>query len=242
MRKAVTSLLIAALLVSGCATTAPATGAAQQAAKPANIKQWMESRPRRNMVVGIAAGVLAGAISAKLSGAGPDGVLNAAIAGGIAGGVAGYAVGKRQDKIYAHRDYAISHAGYEPSQGYIARVEAVTLDPPQPKPGDTATIYVRYFVIGPNPQEKIRVRMFRGLKYGEDYIFGAGPTDFAVPKGGGVIEATMEMTLPKRAPQGTYTVEAVVADPRGRFREAMGSGALYVVARAHERGAVAAAR
>lgn len=241
MRQAVTALLIAALLANGCTTTAPAPGGAQPA-KPASVKEWMESRSRKGAVVGFLVGAAAGALGAKLGGASSDGVLRHALALGIAGAAAGYAVGKHQDKVFAHRDYAVHHASYDPSQGYVARVEAVSFDPPQPKPGATATIYVRYFVIGPNPQEKISVQMFRGLKYGEDYIFGAGPTEFVVPKGGGVIESTMEMTLPKKAPQGTYSVEAVVADPKGRFREAMGQGALYVVARAHDRGALTAAR
>lgn len=240
MRKGIALLLLGVLLAGGCATSPPKPNAAP-GQKPGTIKEWMQSRSRKGAVVGFIAGAVTGALSAKLTGASDDEALRRALAGGVAGAIAGFAIGKRQDKVYAHRDYAINQAGYNTSQGYVARVEAVTFNPPQPKPGETATLYVRYFVIGPDPNEKIKVKMFRGLKYGEDYIFGAGPNEFTIPRGGGVIEATMEVTLPKKAPQGTYSVEALVEDPKGRFPEAMGSGALYVVARAHQRGAITAA-
>jgi hypothetical protein len=241
MRHGIASLLIGALLVSGCATTARGPNAAPR--KPGTVKEWMESRSKKGAVVGFLAGALVGAATAALGGGSSDDVLKHALAGGVAGAIAGFAVGKRQDQIHADRDHAVRQAGYERSQGYVARVEEVSFDPAQPKPGSTAKLYVRYFVIGPDPNEQIKVRMFRGLKYGEDYIFGAGPNEFTVPKGGGVVESTMEVTLPKKAPHGTYSVEAVVADAKGRFPEAMGKGALYVVARAQHRGvAVTAAR
>jgi hypothetical protein len=223
--------LICALLFSACATS-PARNAGAPV-KPANVKEWLagQSRAKKKAMVGFVVGALLGAATAQLTGASGDDLWKHALGGGIAGAVAGFAIGNQQDRIFAQRDLAVRQERYESAQGYIARVEAVSFDPPQPRPGQTATLYVRYLVLGPDPNESIRIRMFRGLKYGEDYIFGAGPNEFVVPNGGGVVESTMEVTLPKKVPQGTYSVEALLEDEPGRFPQAKGSGALYIVDR-----------
>lgn len=240
MRNATASVLICVLLVSGCATTARN---ATPAAKPGNIKEWVgqQSRAKKKALVGALVGAALGAATGSIAGMSPEDVWQRAIAGGVAGALAGFAAGRRQDQIFAQRDEAVRQAGYDASQGYVARVEAVAFDPPQPKPGQKATLYVRYLVLGPDPNEKITVQMFRGLKYGEDYVFGAGPNEFTVPHGGAIVESTVVLTLPKKAPEGTYSVEALLEDPRGRFQQAVGTGALYIVARAAGRGRVAVA-
>jgi hypothetical protein len=240
MRHGIATLLICTLLVSSCAT-APATRV-NPAAKPANIKEWLalQSRSKRSAIAGALVGGLLGAASAAVSGGNGDAILRGALAGVVVGAVAGFAMGQHQDRLFAGRDLAIRQVGYDASQGYIARVEEVSFDPAQPKPGQTATLYVRYVVLGPDPGESIKVRVFRGLKYGDDYIFGAGPNEFDVPKGGGVIESKMQITLSKKATQGTYSLEALVEDSRGRFPQAVGTGALYIVGN-QMRGAVSAA-
>lgn len=228
MRYGTALLLVCTLLVNACAT-APAPSAAEP---PANVKEWMarQSRAKKKAMVGFVAGALLGVANAHLTGAHNEDVWKHALAGGLGGAIAGFALGKHEDKIYAHRDLAVREAGYDRSQGYIARVEKVAFDPPQPQPGQSATLYVRYLVLGPDPNESIKVQMFRGLKYDGEYVFGAGPNEFVIPKGGGVVESTMSVTLPKKAPQGTYSVEALVEDANGRFPQASGTGALYIAA------------
>lgn len=240
MRHATASLLICVVLISGCATTAPN---ATPAAKPGNIKEWMalQSRAKKKALVGALVGAAIGAATASIAGMNSEQMVKRALAGGVAGAIAGFAIGKRQDQIFAQRDDAIRQSGYDASQGYVARIEQVTFDPPQPKPGQTATLYVRYIVLGPNPNEPITVKMFRGLKYGEDYVFGAGPNEFVVPNGGAIVESTVVLTLPKKAPEGTYSIEALLEDPQGRFDQAVGTGALYIVARATRRERIAVA-
>lgn len=238
MRNGIACLLIGALLTSACASTRPPSSNRTSPKKPNTVKEWMQSRSRKGAVAGFLIGAAAGLVSAKLTGASDEEAVERAFAGGVIGAMAGFAVGKHNDAVYANRDYAVRQSNYTKSQGYVARVEEVTFNPQQPKPGTTATLYVRYVVIGPNPNEPINVKMFRGLKYGDDYIFGAGPNKFTVPKGGGVIESTMTVTLPKKAPQGTYSVEAVLEDPKHRFPDALGTGPLYVVARAKQHGEI----
>lgn len=238
MRAGIASLLVCILLCTACATALSPEPA--QPAKPSNIKEWMaqQSRAKRKAIVGAVIGGLLGAANAHLTGAHSDDVWKHALAGAVAGAMTGFAIGRHEDQIFAGRDYAIRQAGYDNSQGYVARVEEVVFDPPSPKPGQSARLYVRYIVVGPDPNETLKIRMFRGLKYGEDYIFGAGPNEYTIPKGGAVVESTMEVTLPKKAPDGTYSIEALVEDEQGRFPQAVGTGALYIVARATQRGGV----
>jgi hypothetical protein len=226
MRHATASLLICVLLLTGCATTTPAS-------KPGNIKEWMahQSRAKKKAMFGALAGAALGAASASLMGMNSREVLERALAGGVAGAIAGFIIGKRQDRIFAERDAAVREAGYNVGQGYVARIEHVAFDPPQPKPGQTATLYVRYLVVGPNPNETIKVKMFRGLKYGDDYVYGIEPNEFIVPNGGAIVESTATVTLPKKAPEGTYSIEALIENPEGRFEQAVGRGELYIVAR-----------
>lgn len=233
MRQPIALLLACTILFSACAT-APA----KNAGAPANVKEWLalQSRARKKAAVGFVIGALAGYANARITGVHGEDVWKHALGGGIAGAIAGFAIGRRQDTIFAGRDHAIRQAGYDSSQGYIARVEEVAFDPPQPKPGTTAVLYVRYLVLGPDPNESIKVTMFRGLKYGQNYVFGAGPNEFEIPKGGGIVESKVPVTFPAKAPVGTYDVEALVEDPQRRFPQAVGTGALYIVARAQQRG------
>jgi hypothetical protein len=248
MRYRIASLLVCTLLFTACAT-APAPPAAP-AAKPSNVKQWLagQSRAKKKAIAGALIGGLLGGVSASLAGMSHEEIANRVVAGAIAGATAGYAIGKHQDQIFAGRDLAVRRAGYHSSgyhssDGYVARIEEVVFDPANPKPGQTASLYVRYLVLGPDPNESIKVQMFRGLKYGDDYVFGAGPNEFVVPKGGGVVESTMQVTLPKKAIIGTYTVEALLEDADGRFPQASGTGAVYIAVAARPRGgAVTAAR
>jgi hypothetical protein len=241
MKQGISSFLIVALLVSGCATAPPHKPL--KGARPSNVKEWLatQSRARRSAWIAATIGALAGAAVGVVSGGNREDILTDAIIGGFAGAVAGFALGKHQDRLFAGRDLAVRQANYERSQGYVARIEQVAFHPSNPKPGDTATLYVRYLVLGPNPSEKIRVRLFRGLKYGDAYVFGAGPNEFDVPQGGGIVESSVQLTLPKKVPQGTYSIEALVDDEKGRFEQVIGTNALYIVAGAQPRHATAIA-
>jgi len=234
MKKISSILLIATLLVSSCATTPSSHMSGTPPTKPASIKDWMaiQSRAKKKALVGALIGA---AIGAATAGALGDDPWRGAAAGALAGAIAGFGVGKAQDRMYAERDEAVRQTNYDRAQGYVARVDEVTFAPPHPKPGETATLYIRYVVVGPDPSEAIRIRVFRGLKFGDDYVFGAGPNDFVIRNGGGVVESKMAVTFAKTTPEGTYSVEALLEDPRGRFPQAVGTGALSIVASAHDR-------
>ncbi len=241
MRNGIASLLVCTVLLSACASTPAPKGAPP--AKPSNIKDWMshQSRAKKKAIIGGIVGGVTSGLLAKLAGMSDEEAAKRMVAGAIAGAVTGYAIGKNQDRIFAGRDLAVRQAAYDSSQGYVARVEEVTFDPANPKPGQTARLYVRYLVLGPDPNEDIKVQMFRGLKYGDDYVFGAGPNEFVIPKGGAVVESTVEVQLSEKAPAGTYSIEALLEDSESRFPQALGTGAVYIVARAQQRGGVVTA-
>lgn len=240
MKRRLASILICSVLFTACATTAPPANSAKE--KPKNVKEWIaQNRSHRGAATGAMVGFLIGAAGAAVQGKKAEDILTDAVIGAAVGAMAGYALGKHQDHVFAGRDLAIRYARYEPAQGYVARIEAVSFDPANPKPGQSAKLSVRYIVLGPDPNEALKIRMFRGLKHEDDYVFGVGPNEFTVPKGGGIVESTVELTLSKKATAGTYSGEALLEDPKGRFAQVVGTAALYVVASAQTRGRTATA-
>ncbi len=207
----------------------PAQEGKQPPAQPqrsGNIKEWVQvhQRSKKSALIGAATGAVIGAL---IFGGRGGKVWQGAAAGALAGGVAGYLVGRHRDQIFASRDEAVRLAGYVPSQGYVIKIQEVRFDPLSIKPGESATLHIRYLVIGPDPGEAIRVNCFRGIKYQDSYLVGEGPVAFTVPHGGGIVNSTAEFTLPKEAPAGTYSGEAMLDDPQGRFQN-LGASSLYI--------------
>jgi outer membrane lipoprotein SlyB len=194
------------------------------APQPKNIKEWVSvNRSRKSALKGALLGALGGALIAGARGKNP---LAGAAVGAVAGGVAGYLVGRHQDKVYYSRDQAIQMAGYKPSDGYALKIQDVRFDPETIKPGEKATLHIRYLVIGPDPNETIKINCYRGIKYQGSYMTGEQAT-LKVPRGGGVVESTAEFTLPAEAPVGTYTAEALMEDEGGRMNQS-GTSPLYI--------------
>lgn len=192
---------------------ADAPSAASEKPKPTNIKDWVSTnRARKSSVMGAIGGAILGGVLARLRG---GNVAQGAIAGAVVGGVAGYLVGRHRDRVFYSRDQAVQMAGYQPSDGYVMRIQDVRFDPETIKPGQSATLHIRYLVIGPDPHETIKINCYRGIKYQGSYMTGEQAT-LEVPKGGGVVESTAEFTLPAEAPAGTYTAEAMMEEAQGR--------------------------
>ncbi len=202
---------------AGTTVASSATKPEDQAPKPGGLKDWVKAhqRTKKAAFLGALGGAVAGAAIAARTG---RSILGGALIGAAAGGLAGFLIGKNQDKIYAGRDEAVRQANYDPSQGYVMRVEQLSFEPANAKPGEKATLSIRYLVIGPDPHEQITVNCFRGIKYQDNYVMGDGPSSFVVPRGGGIVTTTSTITIPKDAPAGTYAVEATFDDPGGRFQ------------------------
>jgi outer membrane lipoprotein SlyB len=203
----------------------PASPGTQQAAqKPKSIKEWVSvNRSRKSAVAGAIMGAVVGGLLARARG---QNVVQGAAAGAVVGGVSGYLVGRHRDKVFYSRDQAVQMAGYQPSDGYVMRIQDVRFDPETIKPGQSATLHIRYLVIGPDPHETIKINCYRGIKYQGSYMTGEQAT-LKVPNGGGVIESTAEFTLPADAPAGTYAAEAMMEEAQGRVNQS-GTSPLYI--------------
>lgn len=236
MKKLIAILSIAALSLplagspvwsqEGTEEKAEAESSQQQPAaqKPRNIKDWVSvNRSRKSAVAGAIMGAVVGGLLARARG---QNVAQGAAAGAVVGGVSGYLVGKHRDKVFYSRDQAVQMAGYQPSDGYVMRIQDVRFDPETIKPGQSATLHIRYLVIGPDPHETIKINCYRGIKYQGSYMTGEQAT-LKVPNGGGVVESTAEFTLPGDAPAGTYAAEAMMEEAQGRVNQS-GSSPLYI--------------
>ena len=203
-----------------------------EAKKHKSPKAWLAAQPRKKKktIMGALKGAAIGLGGALI--AGKDPLAGAAI-GAAAGALTGYLVGRRQDKLFASRDQAIEAIGYDSSQGYVMKVEDVRFEPPNLVPGGSSEMYVKYIVVGPKPKEKIVVHTYTGIKYDEVYIGGGGPKKFTIPRGGGIVETRITVTIPEEAPAGSYMIQAQVEDAGGRF-ENTGEGPVYVEAPAEE--------
>lgn len=207
------------------ASTPQASATTQAEHKPQNIKEWVSTnRAKKAGAAGAVAGAVLGALVARATG---QQLWKGAAIGAAVGGATGYLIGRHRDRIYYGRDEAMRLASYDPSQGYVIKIQEVRFDPANIKPGDSATLHVRYLVIGPDPQETIRINCFRGIKFQETYVTGEGPVVLKVPHGGGIVESTADFTLPKEAPAGTYAAEAMLEDAQGRFNLS-GTSPLYI--------------
>jgi outer membrane lipoprotein SlyB len=200
------------------------SGGLPAAQKPKNIKEWVSvNRSRKGAVAGAILGAFAGAVIARARG---QNMVAGALIGGAAGGVAGYLVGRHRDTIFYGRDQAVQMAGYQPSDGYVMKIQDVRFDPETIKPGQKAILHIRYLVIGPDPKETIKINCYRGIKYQGAYMTGEQAT-LKVPHGGGVVDSTAEFTLPAEAPAGTYTAEAMMEEEKGRVNRS-GTSPLYI--------------
>ncbi len=201
----------------------------EEAPKHQSVKSWLSAQPRKKKgaIKGALKGAAIGLGGALLFGKNP---VKGVVAGAAAGALAGYLIGRRKDKIFAARDVAIAEIGYEPSQGYVMRIQEVRFDPPNLQPGETGTMYTKYVVVGPDPKEKIIVQAYTGLRYDESYLTGKGPDKTVVRRGGGIIETSVELTIPEEAPAGSYHVESMFDDPGGKFAESKQRSPVYVTA------------
>lgn len=198
-----------------------------EAPKHKSVKSWLNAQPRKKKgaIKGALKGAGVGLLGALVTGRNP---VEGAVVGAAAGALVGYLIGKRKDKIYAARDAAVEEIDYDPSQGYVMRIQEVRFDPPNLQPGESGVMHARYIVVGPDPKEKIVIQAYTGIKYDENYVTGNGPDKLVVRKGGGIIETTVPVTIPDEAPAGTYVIEAMFDDPAGRFAEQRRENSLYV--------------
>ncbi|QQR72417.1 MAG: hypothetical protein IPJ17_12940 [Holophagales bacterium] len=197
MRKGLSVLAILTVLlvpIEGCATSR--TGKASQ--------------------IGAILGGLAGAVVAVATGH-KDNIVGYAAVGAAAGAGVGYAIGRAQDRRLANRDEAVRTANYQPSQGFHLGITSVEAIPAQVAPGNTSQIRVTWLAISPNPSDSIQVRAALTFKLANgdeaaSSISNLQPLD----NGGGIVETTIDLPIPARAPLGSYALDVQLSDSMNR--------------------------
>jgi len=226
MRQAAAVVMILTLLLTltACATTGAAGSGLAENTHP--LKSWLQNnkKAKTRAILGAGFGAVLGAAGAHALGRDP---VKGAVLGAAVGGLTGFLSGRWHDKRYGSRDEAIARLDYEPTQGYVLEIDDVRFEPGQLKPGEEAQVFVRYLVVGPKPDEDIRVQVSTGIKYDGEYVWGKEPEELVVKHGGGIIEISTALTIPKKAPAGTYSVEALFEESAGRFQDSR-EKALYV--------------
>jgi len=186
------------------------------------MKQWMkrQSNAKRKAIFGAMVGAVVGAVTASVRG---EDVGKGAVAGAIAGAMAGFAIGRSQDRRIADREAVMRFAAYNPSQGYRASVTEVTA-PQTAKQGEQVTVTATFFIIGPDPSEKLTVSRYAGIALPGDLpaeqkyagVKSVPPDPLLVAQAAGMWRSTFTVAIPPKLPPGTYEIEILVAnDARG---------------------------
>lgn len=210
-RVVVVVFLIFALLVPAAAFAQEPhplrTFVAENADSPELVTRVQSSGAKRmgKVLLGAGLGALAGALHAQATG----GDLGREIAiGAVAGGAIAFAVTKIQDRKLAKREEVAAREGYDPSQGYRSEVRSIMVSPSVVRAGETLTVNVSYWALGPGEKEKVGMARFAGISTSGAYLrgFSFDPTPMPFGKGGGEFETTMEVQLPPEISPGTYSV------------------------------------
>jgi hypothetical protein len=177
------------------------------ASSPDKVTEVQSSAAKRwgKVLLGSAIGALAGAAHARATG---GDVGEQAAIGALAGGAVAFAITKIRDKRLASRDEVAAMVSYEPAQGYRSGVPEVTVSPDTVRAGETITVTVSYWALGPAASETINMSRYAGIAISGAYLrgFAFKPDPMKFGEGGGQFETTIEIQLPKEVSPGTYSI------------------------------------
>lgn len=185
------------------------------------------SRAGKGAGVGAAIGAIFGAALAVATGREEDALAYAA-AGGAIGAAVGYEIGKARDKKLADRDAAVQAANYLPSQGFQLTIKSIEALPTRVAPGNNAQVRVTWMAISPNPSESIQVRAALVFRTAGGQQAAATSEDLQLlANGGGIVETTVDLPIPAKAPTGSYAFDVQLSDSMSRV-ERSGSVPVFI--------------
>jgi outer membrane protein with glycine zipper len=165
-----------------------------------SVERAFKDNPKTG--VGAGAGGAGGAIIGGLAGA-----TQGAVIGGLLGALAGGVIGQVLDRQDRNREATAESMAYTPAKGDVIRIEAVNLNPPTLRPGETLNVNVRYAVVTNNGTAPVHVREIRHLYYQGELV---GNPVIDVERPDGTYWSTLPITLPASATPGRYQVEVAV--------------------------------
>jgi len=148
---------------------------------------------------GIIGAILGGIIGHQVGSAAAGAAIGAAI--GLAGG---YLVGQwAEDRQVKERAEVAREENYKREQGMALKLQGGDIAPTLANPGDNVNARVVYSVLGPDPEEKIKIAETRFVrKDGKDF----GTSRREVEYSQGQYESSYQFVLPKTISDGAYTV------------------------------------
>ena len=154
-------------------------------------------------VTGAVAGSLLGAHGAKTE---------MAIIGGLVGALAGGAIGHyAYDQKRTNQETAQKY-NYNPSQGKMIRIEAVSAVPASARPGDTIDLNMTYALLGVGAGNEATITETREIRFqGEIY----GKPQVNVSRADGTYSSSIPLTLPDDARSGKYRVITTIQSSFG---------------------------
>jgi hypothetical protein len=152
--------------------------------------------------IGAATGAVAGALLGS-KGAKTEMAILGGLAGALAGGLIGhYAYDQKRTKDETAQKY-----NYNPSQGKLLRIEAVSVVPATARPGDTIEMRMTYALLGVGSGNEAGITEIREIRYeGEIY----GKPQINVSRADGTYSTSIPITLPYDAKKGKYNVITTV--------------------------------
>jgi outer membrane lipoprotein SlyB len=161
-----------------------------------SIERSIKGNPQT--AVGAGVGGAGGAVIGGLAGS-----TRGAIVGGLSGALVGGVVGALLDRQERTREATAMNVAYSNEQGRLVRIEAVDVNPPLVRPGETVNINIRYAVITPQGTTPAPVREVRHIYYQGELV---GNPVLEVDRPDGTYWSTLPITLPASAQPGRYNV------------------------------------
>jgi hypothetical protein len=187
LRQTVAVVIISALLgsyLAGCATLTQ-TGAAAGAA------------------VGAGVGAAAGGAARGSKGA----VVGAVVGAGV-GLIIGALVGRHFDQRTGDRVAAAKAASLTPSEGNIIDIRKYEVLPVQAKPGQIIVVRMDYFVLAPNPDQRVDLREWRVIRRDGQDVTQPDYRQLRVEQGTHTSE--YRFRLLSNTPPGRYSVVTIL--------------------------------
>jgi hypothetical protein len=152
-------------------------------------------------------GAALGGLIGGIAGHGPESVLIGAAIGMAVGALAGAIIGNYYDRM--ERDYyqTAQAYSYQPTQGYVVRVENVRVEPELIQPGSTSKLVMTYALLDSSGRA-VPVSERRQIMSGSEMLKEIGPR--AVNRNAGTYTTEQEVTFPKNLPEGRYALKGVV--------------------------------
>ncbi len=215
------ALLAAAAFLSAACATPPKPGTALTAQEREEAKKQCIAK---HTALGALGGAVGGAVIGMLTGgrAASRAAAGAAV-GAVAGGALAFALAYGQCiALYsdlqsfpeAGAEETARKIGYTPDQGYVTRIERFAVEPAGVAPGRSVSLDGAYFVMGPDPNQDLKVVETRTVHY---YDAGAkgwkelGSVDQPVTAAPGTRRAEGSFELPADVPEGRYKIVMKVA-------------------------------